>query len=63
MGEDKVKKQKQQSLWNKLLKEKVEDDLNPQEKDAKEVWRESRMSDEDFISICWLAFFFLWCLF
>lgn len=33
-------------------------DLNPQEKDFKEVWRESRMSDEDFISMCWLAFSF-----
>lgn len=34
---------------------KVED---PQQKDFKEVWRWSRMSDEDFISICWLAFSF-----
>lgn len=29
----------------------VQEDLNPQEKDFKEAWRESRMSDGDFISV------------
>lgn len=43
--------------------DKGQEDLNPQEKDFKEVWRESRMSDEDFISLCWLAFYFYGVLF
>lgn len=38
--------------------EEIQEDLNPQEKDFTEIWRGSRMSNEDFISMCWLAFSF-----
>lgn len=42
---------------------KVQEDLNLKEQDLMEVGRESRMSDEDFISMCWLAFSFHGVLF
>ncbi len=60
MDEVKVKKKKKK-LLNEMAKFKKIWILK--KRIFKEVWRESRMSDEDFISMCWLAFFFLWCPF
>lgn len=60
MGEDKVKQSVEQAAERD---DEVQEDLNPQERDFPEVWRESRMSAEDFISMCWLAFSFHGVLF
>lgn len=55
----KKNKLQKKSLRNKLLKEmmKFKKIWILEKKDFTEVWRESRTSAEDFLSMCWLAFF------
>lgn len=55
MDEDKVIQKSMERATE--TDDEVQDDLNPQVKDFK-IWRDSRMSAKDFVSICWQAFSF-----
>ncbi len=55
MDEDKVKQKSMEQATER--DNEVQEDQNPHVKDFK-LWRDSRMSAEDFVSMCRLAFSF-----